>query len=64
MYKVILVYFNNHLYGKRVIHRGLTESQAQELCSNPETSSRTCTKPYLKHRTKVKGPWFLCYDKE
>jgi len=58
-YKIIRLYQN---HTKRVIRRGLTLQEAQEHCSNPETSSRTCTKSKNIARTKRMGPWFDGYD--
>jgi len=37
---------------------GLTQEQAQAHCSNPETSSSTCTNSVGKARTRRSGPWF------
>ena len=63
-YRIIRMYFKNHR--PRTIKTGLTLEQAQEHCSNPETSSSTCTKPEGKRRTRRVGPWFDGYadDKE
>jgi hypothetical protein len=41
-----------------VVKTGLTLEQAQEHCSDPETSSRTCTAPERRERTERSGPWF------
>lgn len=40
----------------------LTKKQAQEHCSDIETSSKTCTKPHLRAKTKLIGDWFHGYD--
>lgn len=42
----------------RTIRRGLTLFEAQEHCSDPETSSRTAT------RSRVRGSWFDCYERD
>jgi hypothetical protein len=54
-YKVERLYFKG---GKRVIDRGLTLEQAQAHCSDPETSSRTCTTATGRARTRRMGEWF------
>lgn len=41
---------------------GLTLEQAQAHCSDPETSSRTCTRADRKRITKAHGPWFEGYE--
>jgi hypothetical protein len=60
-YKIIRRYFRG---GRRTIETGLTLEQAQEHCSNPETSSRTATSSKAKARTRRMGPWFDSYEKE
>lgn len=42
----------------------LTLEQAQEHCSNPETSSTTCETKEMKAHTDLHGPWFDGYEKE
>ena len=59
-YKIIRFYFKGK---RRTIQTGLTLEQAQAHCSDPETSSSTCTKVVGKRRTKQHGPWFDGYDK-
>jgi len=46
---------------QRVIKRGLTLTEAQAHCRDPETSSRTCTNAAGKARTRRLGPWFDAY---
>jgi hypothetical protein len=58
-YKIVRMYFRG---GKREIMRGLTLEEAQAHCSDPETSSRTCTKAAGKRRTAQRGPWFDGYS--
>lgn len=51
--------------GEKVfIKGGLTLEEAQEHCSDPETSSRSCTDPELIALTEERGPWFDGYDEE
>ena len=60
-YKIVRMYFQG---GKRVIERGLTLEQAQVHCSDPETSSTTCTTSVGRRRTTQRGPWFDGYSEE
>jgi len=48
----------------RTIARGLTLAEARAHCSDPETSSSTCTKAAGKRRTAAIGPWFDGYTRE
>lgn len=61
MYLIRRLYFRGR---SRVIKRGLTFRQARAHCSDPETSSTTCTKPAGIRRTKRMGPWFDGYEEE
>jgi len=61
MYKIIRMYFEG---GQRVLKRGVTLTEARKHCSNPETSSKTCTSYVGRTRTKRLGAWFDCYDWE
>lgn len=45
------------------VKTGLTLEEAQEHCSDPETSSQTCGPEGDKY-TEVHGPWFEGYDEE
>lgn len=58
-YKIVRHYFQG---GKRVVRRGLTLSEAQNHCRNPETSSSTATTASSKRRTRRMGPWFDGYS--
>lgn len=49
---------------RRVVRRGLTLQEAQAHCSDPETSSRTCTHAEGKRRTRLHGPWFDGYEED
>ena len=62
-YKVRILYFRNDIPA-RVVYRGLTKEEAQAICSDKEGSSTTCTRAYLRKRTRDKGPWFLALDEE
>jgi hypothetical protein len=62
-YKIMRFYQHRDLRAE-VVQTGLTLEQAQEHCSDPETSSSTCTTPAGKARTKACGAWFHGYTKE
>jgi len=57
-YKIVRMYFKG---GSRIIKRGLTLEEARNHCSDPETSSSTCTKREGINRTRNFGPWFDGY---
>jgi hypothetical protein len=58
-YSVVRMYFRG---GKRVLIRNLTLAEVQAHCSDPETSSSTCTKYAGRRRTEQLGPWFDGYE--
>lgn len=59
-YRVVRFYFNRP--GRaRTILSGLTETEAQAHCNDPETSSSTCTNATGRARTRRMGPWFDGY---
>ena len=60
-YSIYRYYMNKP---KRKINYGLTLEQAQEHCSDPETSSQTCRLAKNKSRTKTHGSWFDAYTAE
>ena len=62
MYKIIRFYRDR--YGSRTIETGLTLKQAQAHCSDPETSSSTCTSAAAKRITRRNGEWFEGYSEE
>ena len=51
--------------GKRklVINPRCTLAEAQRHCSDPETSSKTCTSDRAKAITRRNGEWFDGYEK-
>lgn len=57
MYRIIRFYESAYIR-RRIIATGLTLEQAKAHCSDPETSSSTCTKAAGKARTKRLGRWF------
>lgn len=60
----ILRFYQREGKPSETIKRGLTLAEAQEHCSDPETSSATCTKDRGQNRTRVHGEWFDGYTKE
>lgn len=52
-YKIVRHYQNGK---RRTIETGLTLAEAQEHCSNPETSSRTATSAKARAVTRRNGP--------
>lgn len=61
MYRIIRFYESANIR-RRIIDTGLTLEQAKAHCSDPETSSSTCTKAAGKARTKRLGRWFDGYE--
>lgn len=49
---------------RTIVKTGLTLEEAQAHCSDPETSSRTCTNAEGKRRTRALGAWFESYSSE
>lgn len=62
-YKIIRMYFNND-YSTKIIKTGLTLEEAQEYCSDPETSSSTAKSKKAIMHTEKYGPWFDGYEEE
>ncbi len=60
-YKIVRMYQNDE-FPSQVIERCLTLEEAQAHCSDPETSSSTCTEYGPRKRTQEKGPWFDGYE--
>jgi hypothetical protein len=46
------------------LQSGMTLEEAQSYCSDPETSSETCTSSAGKRRTEKHGPWFVGYGED
>lgn len=62
-YQIIRHYLDDHV-ARQIIKTGLTLTEAQEHCKNPETSSSTCINPEGIFHTKKHGPWFDSYTTE
>jgi hypothetical protein len=59
-YKVICV-FNDVNKKTRTVKKDLTLEEAQAICKDPETSSRTCVSKSACKRTEKFGHWFYSY---
>ena len=63
MYKVIRMYArDSSRHFNRTIKSGLTLEEAQAHCSDPETSSSTCTRSDRLAITAARGDWFDGYE--
>lgn len=60
-YSIIRMFMN---HDNEVIETGLTLEEAQDHCSDDETSSSTCESEEGNERTARMGPWFDGYDEE
>ena len=61
-YKIVRYYRDRDT--KQTIKRGLTLEEARAHCSDPETSSRTCSRSYNVRLTRKMGPWFDGFAEE
>lgn len=62
-YRIVRIYENDP--GRKHTVRGkarLTLAEARKHCTDPETSSRTCTSPAGHARTRLYGPWFDAFE--
>ncbi|KKL82803.1 hypothetical protein LCGC14_1981090 [marine sediment metagenome] len=62
-YKIVRRYIND-LDRQDTIKSGLTLEQAQAHCSDPETSSKTCTTARMEAITLRNGWWFDTWTEE
>jgi len=62
-YKIVRVYADMDI-PKATIRVGLTLSEAQAHCKDPETCSSTCKGPGARRRTAIRGPWFDGFEEE
>ena len=60
-YRIVRMYQDSN-QSSRIIKRGLTLEEAQEHCSDDETSSSTCTTQEGLEHTKRLGHWFDGYE--
>lgn len=58
-YNIVRFYFRG---GRRTIQQRVTLREAQAHCSDPETSSSTCTSATGRARTRRLGKWFDGYE--
>jgi hypothetical protein len=57
MYQLIRFYQDRDI-PNRTLDTGLTLAQVQAHCTNPDSSSTTCTTKVGKARTRKLGAWF------
>lgn len=62
MYQIVRFFLDYERHRRRVIKKGLTEQQAREHCSNPETSSSTAKTSRSRRITRLYGDWFDGYE--
>lgn len=62
-YRIIRFHANSYDLNYQVAD-GLTLAEAQEHCTDPETSSSTATEPETVAYTAANGPWFEGYTEE
>ena len=62
-YCIVRSYFEDGVRNKR-IKEGLTREEAQEHCSETETSSSTCTEDAGIEHTEKYGAWFDGFESE
>jgi hypothetical protein len=62
-YKIVRYYQDDNIPSE-VVAIGLTLTEAQTHCNNPETSSRTATGEVAAERTRRRGAWFDGYEEE
>jgi hypothetical protein len=64
-YKIVRSFFDRERNRpRRTIKRGLTLTEAQAHCCDPQTSSRTATGAKAERYTAQHGPWFDGYEEE
>lgn len=56
-----IVRYYRRSYRQRTIRRNVYLSEAQRHCSDPQSSSTTCTSAAGRKRTQSLGPWFDGY---
>ena len=63
-YRVVRMYFNRDKFPNQVVEDGLSLADAQAMCRDPETSSKTCKGIDNVNRTSRCGQWFCGYEEE
>lgn len=58
-YKIVRMFLN---HPTETLKKNVSLEEAQRHCSDPETSSKTCTKAENISLTERAGPWFDGYD--
>jgi hypothetical protein len=62
-YKIVRMYTDEDQC-QEILETGISLTQAQAWCKDPETSSSTCRKLENIVRTCQKGNWFAGYEEE
>lgn len=62
-YRVTRRFFDDSI-PEQCREEGLTLEEAQKICRDPESSSRTCQDPDNVRMTELFGPWFDGYSEE
>jgi hypothetical protein len=62
-YNIVRFYFSGSCR-RRIIQRHVSLEEAQQHCSNPETSSSTAQGYAARLPARRLGPWFDGYEKE
>lgn len=57
-------YYSNKKWLNEVVKTGLSLTDAQKHCQDPETCWLTAVEPANKRRTVLHGEWFDGYSKE
>jgi len=61
-YRIVRFFQNEH--PRETVEVGVSLSEAQAHCRDPESSSRTAKEPAALARTEEFGPWFDGYQEE
>lgn len=61
MYNIYRYYADQNI-PTETVKRGVTLTEAQKHCNDPESSYSTCTTPEGLRRTEEFGAWFDGYD--
>lgn len=60
----VIRFYADEIFSAETVRTGLTLAQAQAVCNDPETSSRTARGPAALAMTAERGEWFCGYRRE
>jgi len=63
-YRVTRRFYRGDLQGEQIVEEGLSLEEAQKICRDLESSSRTCSNEDNVKLTEMFGPWFNGYSEE